>query len=238
MYTTEVAKIVGIHPNTVRLYETWGYISPVRRAANGYRQFEERHVVQLKIARLAFGHEFIQNNLRKYAIRIAKLSGAERFDAAKQAAANYIQFLKMELTYSEQAIERAERLLMAPNVKHSKTYTHREVAKQLQLTEETIRNWERNGLFDVTRNVQNRRQYTELDVQKLYVIRTLRSAHFSIASIHHLFTSLHHETLNVRDLLCLPTFQQEFYHVNDALQQNLKKAMIDVTSIIALLETL
>lgn len=238
MYTTEVAKTVGIHPNTVRLYEAWGYISPVQRAANGYRQFNERHVVQLKIARLAFGHEFIQNNLRKYATRIVTLSGAERFDEAKQAAADYRQFLNVELAYSEQAIERAECLLTSPDKQHHQTYTHHEVAKQLQLTEETIRNWERNGLFDVTRNAQNRRQYSELDVQKLYVIRTLRSAHFSIASIHHLFTSLSEATLNVRDLLCLPTFQQEFYHVNDALQQNLKKAMIDVTSIIALLETL
>lgn len=66
MYTKEVAKQVGIHPNTVRLYEAWGYISAVPRQANGYRLFDERHLTQLKIVHLAFQQEFIQHQLRHY----------------------------------------------------------------------------------------------------------------------------------------------------------------------------
>ncbi len=29
--TSEIAKIIGIHPNTVMLYEKWGYIAPLER---------------------------------------------------------------------------------------------------------------------------------------------------------------------------------------------------------------
>ncbi len=42
--TSEVAKIIGIHPNTVRLYEEWGFISKVERKENGYRIFTDLHI--------------------------------------------------------------------------------------------------------------------------------------------------------------------------------------------------
>lgn len=37
----------------MRLYEEWGYISEVKRAKNNYRQFTERHLKEMKLARLA-----------------------------------------------------------------------------------------------------------------------------------------------------------------------------------------
>jgi DNA-binding transcriptional MerR regulator len=63
--TAEVASIIGIHPNTVRLYEKLGLIPRVKRQENGYRIFTEKHVEQMKLARLAFKVELIQNGLRK-----------------------------------------------------------------------------------------------------------------------------------------------------------------------------
>jgi hypothetical protein len=33
--TSKIAKAVGCHPNTVRLYEQWGLIQPVPRSAKG-----------------------------------------------------------------------------------------------------------------------------------------------------------------------------------------------------------
>ena len=52
--TTEVAKIIGIHPNTVRMYEEWGLIPLAERKPNGYRVFTDYHIEQLKLARIAF----------------------------------------------------------------------------------------------------------------------------------------------------------------------------------------
>lgn len=39
MNTKMIADYANGHVNTVRLYEQWGYISLVPRAANGYRQY-------------------------------------------------------------------------------------------------------------------------------------------------------------------------------------------------------
>lgn len=52
--TSEVAKIIGIHPNTVRKYEESGLIPKAKRKPNGYRMFTEFHLEQLRLARIAF----------------------------------------------------------------------------------------------------------------------------------------------------------------------------------------
>ncbi|MER2190414.1 MAG: MerR family transcriptional regulator [Solibacillus sp.] len=239
MRTNEIAQLANVHPNTVRLYEAWHYISPVPRLSNGYHDYSAIHVKQLLIARLAFRQEFIQNNLRKKATKIVQLSGLEQFADSLQAARDYLHYLQGELRYAQQAVRMVDTLPQAPSTNHS-LYTHKEMAEALQLTEESIRNWERNGLFTVARNAQNRRQYTEADKQKLLIIRTLRSAHFSIASILHLFEDIAQveQTADLHVLLNTPKFTDEFYHATDALEVNLKKAMTDVASIITLLEEL
>ena len=39
--TSDVAKLIGIHPNTVRLYEDLGLITRTERKENGYRIFTD-----------------------------------------------------------------------------------------------------------------------------------------------------------------------------------------------------
>ncbi len=82
-YTTnQVAKIIGIHPNTVRLYEDVDLISKPMRKENGYRMFTDLHLEQFKLARTAFQIEVLQNGLRKKAVSIVKLSASCEFDKA------------------------------------------------------------------------------------------------------------------------------------------------------------
>lgn len=239
MYTNDIAKLTNVHHNTVRLYEKWGYISPVPRQSNGYRIYSDLHLKQMQIARLAFEQEFIQNNLRKFATSIVKYSGREKFDDAIAAAKTYLSFLHSEVAYTTQAIETVQTIFQR-NSFTLVTYSHKEIANQLQLSEDTIRNWERNGLFEVNRTTQNRRIYTELEWKKLLIIRTLRSAHFSIASIRSLFEELQNDNnqKDVHALLSSQKFQNDFYHVTDELEKNLNKAIINVECIIALLHTL
>ena len=87
--TTDVAKIIGIHPNTVRMYEEWGLIPLAERKANGYRIFTDFHIEQLKLARIAFQVEVLQNGLRKKAVEIIKLSANREFDQALLLAEEY-----------------------------------------------------------------------------------------------------------------------------------------------------
>lgn len=233
MRTNEIATQARVHVNTVRLYEQWGYISPVPRLANGYREYSERHMQQMRIARLAFEHEFIQNNLRKKATAIVQLSGHEQFHEALVAAQQYDGFLQRELTYANEAVCVVTAILQR-QAKSSTTYTHQQMAQKLDVTEEVLRNWERNGLYCVARNAQNRRLYTEADFEKLLVIRTLRSAHFSIASILTLFMQLT-PTTSIDELLSKQPFTSEFYHVTDELIVNVKKARENVARIIDIL---
>ncbi|MFD0959084.1 MerR family transcriptional regulator [Paenibacillus chungangensis] len=61
--TSEIASSVGIHPNTVRLYEDLGFIPKPEWKANGYRLFTEFHREQLKLARTALRVEMVQSGL-------------------------------------------------------------------------------------------------------------------------------------------------------------------------------
>ncbi len=237
--TKEIATRSNVHPNTVRLYEEFGYISPAPRDANGYRNYTVVHDLQMQIARHAFRQEFIQNNLRTKAKKIVKMAGAEQFSAALTEAKGYLLFLKKEHDFALKAISTVEIILKKEPLSET-TYTHQEIAQQLQLTEETLRNWERNGLYQIKRNMQNRRMYNDHDYQKLLIIRTLRSAHFSIAAIRHLFEKINPSfTANdIQQVLNSPKFIEDFLHVTDELEVNIKKAMIDVESIIAFLKQL
>ncbi len=94
--TAEVAKIVGVHPNTVRLYEKLKLIPKVNRLPNGYRVFTNYHIEQFKLARTAFKVEVLQNELRKKIINVVKLSAKGEFQEAINCTNDYINQIKQE----------------------------------------------------------------------------------------------------------------------------------------------
>ncbi|MFJ7738342.1 MerR family transcriptional regulator [Lysinibacillus sp. NPDC097287] len=234
--TNEIAEIGQVHPNTVRVYEEWGYLSPVPRAANGYRVYDTVHVVQLKIARLAFRCELIQNNLRKRATRIVKLSGQEAFPEALIEAKEYFSHLKLEHQYVLEAIEVVKNWYHSTQSSNTKIYTHQQVANKLGITEEVLRNWERNGLFSVERNTKRHRVYYEEDIERLLVIRTLRSAHFSMVSILRLVQQQEDVLpFDIKDILNTPSSTEDILHITDRLELGLREAMEDIKELIRLL---
>lgn len=72
--TAEVAAIIGIHPNTVRLYEKMKLIPKPERLPNGYRIFTDFHIWQCKLIRIAFQVEVLQNGLRKKIVQMLMVS--------------------------------------------------------------------------------------------------------------------------------------------------------------------
>lgn len=80
--TAEVAAIIGIHPNTVRLYEKLQLIPKTERLSNGYRVFTDFHIAQCRLVRIAFQVEVLQNGLRKKIVQMIKVSATGDFDAA------------------------------------------------------------------------------------------------------------------------------------------------------------
>ena len=102
--TAEVAAVIGIHPNTVRLYEEWGLIPAAKRQINGYPVFTEFHIQQFRLARTAFQIEVLQGGLRKKIVEVVKLSAQSNFDDAILLTQEYIAELKKERGHAEGAI--------------------------------------------------------------------------------------------------------------------------------------
>ena len=92
--TAEVAAIIGVHPNTVRLYEKWGLIPAAKRQENGYRIFTAFHIQQFWLARTAFQIEVLQGGLRKKIVEVVKLSAQGNFDGAILLTRVYITDLR------------------------------------------------------------------------------------------------------------------------------------------------
>ena len=88
--TSEVASIIGVHPNTVRLYEEWGLISKPERLENGYRIFTDLHIRQMQLARIAFQIELLQNGLRKKIVETVKTVATGDYIEAIRLTNEYI----------------------------------------------------------------------------------------------------------------------------------------------------
>ena len=54
-YTTgQIARLAGLHPNTVRKYEEWELIQKPQRKENGYRIFTDIHRKQFELTKNRF----------------------------------------------------------------------------------------------------------------------------------------------------------------------------------------
>ena len=188
--TSEIARTIGIHVNTVRLYETCGLIPKPERKANGYRVFTDLHLEQFRLARAALRVEVLQNGLRKRAVRIVMVSAAGDYDRAARLTQEYVNQVDMEIAHAEEAIGITREILSGfaeaskPDQPYPETvYTRKEAAESLDVTIDTLRNWELNGLFTIKRKENGYRVYTEEDMQRLKIIRSLRCANYSLSAI-------------------------------------------------------
>ncbi len=59
----------------------------------------------------------------------------------------------------------------------------KEVSEYLGITMDSLRNWEMNGLLTVKRRENGYRVYTDEDIQRLKIIRSLRCANYSLEAI-------------------------------------------------------
>ncbi|WP_042352651.1 MerR family transcriptional regulator [Bacillus massiliigorillae] len=235
--TTEVAKQVNIHPNTVRLYEEWGYISPAPRSSSGYRMFSDVHLFQLQVIRTAFRCEICLGNIRAKARAIIRASGNEDFDLAYQLSKSYLTHLQKEYAHALEAIAIVEEWLDGRVVTSTQTYSRKEAARALEVTPEVVRNWERNGLLIVPRLANGYRAYTENEINTMKIIRTLRTAHYSMSAILRLLNKTEQsKILNVKDVLDTPGDHEDIISVTDRLTHSLEEGIESAHELIRLLK--
>ena len=80
--TSDLARAVGIHPNTVRLYVDWGLIPPVERNESGYRIFTQKHLDCLRLARTIYAARYPGRDLRALGNEIIQCAAADSFAEA------------------------------------------------------------------------------------------------------------------------------------------------------------
>ncbi len=226
--TMQVAKIIGIHPNTVRLYEEWGLIPKPKRSKNGYRIFTDFHIEQFKLARTAFQVEILQNGLRKLMIEAVKDTANSKFDKAFSKTNEYLDKIRREQKNAEEAIDIVKQLLSSKKPTNPVVMKRKEVSEYLQLSMDTLRNWEMNGLLTVKRRQNGYRTYTQEDINRLKIIRSLRCANYSLESILRMLHALSKNPgIDMKEILNTPTLEDDIVSVCDNLITSLKSAEIN-----------
>lgn len=223
--TAQVAKSIGIHPNTVRLYEELGLIPQPKRSNNGYRIFTEFHMEQFKLARTALQVEILQNGLRKLMIEVVKTTANSDFDKALTLIEEYLKRIQQELNNAEEAIDIVKQLLLGKKLTNRVTMKRKEVSEHLKVTMDTLRNWELNGLLTVKRRENGYRIYTQEDINRLKIIRSLRCANYSLESILRMLHALsQNPAVNIKEVLDTPSVEDDIVSVCDKLITSLQSA--------------
>ncbi|MBN1886786.1 MAG: MerR family transcriptional regulator [Thermoflexales bacterium] len=239
--TSDIAQAVGVHPNTVRLYEAWGFLPPVRRSAGGYRLFTECHLDQMRLARTALHGGWPGKNIRQSAAALVRQAASGDLGGALERAYNHLGLVKAERAQAETAAALLERWAqgMAADAT-AEALQSGQAAKLLGSTTEQLRNWERNGLLRVPRDPRNGyRLYGAAEIGRLRVIRMLSRAGYSHAAILRMLLQLDSGQRNgLRQALDTPHPDDEVYMAADRWLSALAEHEQRASDMIAQLEAM
>lgn len=246
--TSQVARVVSVHPNTIRKYEEWALITKPQRKLNGYREFSELHLCQVKLIRAAFRVELVQSNLRSEVVEIVRASADGDFDRASTLAAVRHSHLVREREVAERAVEIASGFCFSAvgatvldegsaEAVPNRVMTRAQAARFLQTTIDCLRNWEMNGLLQVKRRQSGYRVYNTQDLNRLALIRALRMGNYSLASIRRLLETLEaNPSSDVRQVLNTPEATEDIVSACDRLLSSFDEALQASEEIAALIE--
>lgn len=186
--TKDLANACGVHSNTIRNWEAEGYITEVPRKKNGYRIFSSIHLHQALIVHYCLNFTWISGPVRKAALAVMKRSSCRDTVHLKSAAKKLTEVIDQELEQADQAIEILNRWAESPYEKEEEALIpplyKKEAAKVLNVTPETLRTWERNGLISCPRHPANGYTlYGPNEMSRLRIIRLLRNAGYSQIAI-------------------------------------------------------
>ncbi|QBD77157.1 MerR family transcriptional regulator [Ktedonosporobacter rubrisoli] len=215
--TSDIAKDLGVHPNTIRLYEEWGYFSTIPRGQNGYRQFSPLHLEQARLVRLALTWPFLGD--RDILIELVKCAARGELATAMELAHQHLAYLHVEIASTEAAIGFLESWATGQVTETSRPPMYiKEAAQYLNVTVDMLRNWERSGLLTVPRDPLNGyRLYGSNECGRLRVIRTLVQSGYSLMAILRMLQQFDMgSTQNLRDALEIPREESDVEYIEIA----------------------
>ena len=240
--TLQVARAAGVHPNTVRAYEVWGFLPPIPRAPNGYRLYTEFHIDQMRFARTALHGGWPGHSIRKSAVSLVRQSASGDLGGALEQAYRHLALVQAERAQAEGAANLLERWAQGAAIDTSaKPLRIKEAAQLLGVTSDMLRNWERNGLLTVPRDPHSRyRRYGAAELDRVRVIRALSRAGYSnmaiLRMLRRLDTGNRH---NLRQALDTPDPHEDVFTAADrwlsALQSHEQRANEMITQLEAMI---
>ena len=225
LYTSHVAKAVGVHPNTVRLYEEWGFLPPIPRSPAGYRQFTQTHVEQMRLARIALQWPYPGG--KGPVLDLVQSAARGDLGHALEGAYEYLVNVRAERAHAEAAVEFLEHWAGGQATEVPIAPLHiGAAARRLGVTIDRLRNWERNGLIAVPRDpASGYRLYGAEEMGRLRVIRMLRQAGYSLMAILRMLLQFDADrTANLRAALDTPRSDEDVYSVADRWLSTLAEA--------------
>lgn len=216
--TSDIANAVGVHPNTVRLYEEWGFLPPIPRTASGYRQFNDFHLDQMRFARTALHGGWPGQKIRHSALALVRCAASGELEEALMMARTHQSLVQGERDHAETAVLFIQQWLNGDIIEPTKSsLSVGQTAKFLDVSTDKLRDWERNGLITVPRNPQNNyRQYGATEIGRVRVIRTLRRAGYSTLAILRMLIALDQDsTADVRQALDTPDPEDDIQYATN-----------------------
>ena len=236
--TLQVARAAGVHPNTVRMYEVWGFLPPIPRAPNGYRLYSEFHVDQMRLARIALHGGWPGRHVRESAVNLVRRSASGDLGGALEQAYRHLALVQAERALAEGAANLLERWAQGTALDATaRPLRIKGAADLLGVTSDMLRNWERNGLLKVPRDPHSRyRHYGAAELDRIRVIRTLSRAGYSNMAILRMLRRLDAgERHNLRQALDTPDPHEDVFTAADrwlsALQSHEQRAAEMITQL-------
>lgn len=238
--TAQIAKLIGVHPNTIRFYEEMELLPVIPRTESGYRIFNDMHLEQLRLLRTAFRAEIISSRLRQEVFEIVKTAAADDIDEASQRTQKYFEHLKQEKERAEEAINITFSIIennidLEENVVF---YSRNEAARIIGITIDVLRDWERNNLIHVPRNSKGNREYSLKEMNRLKIIRTLRNAHYSMMSILRMLKRLDNGEMDLREAINTPDENEDIVCAADRYITALSMAEKDALEMMNILDAI
>jgi DNA-binding transcriptional MerR regulator len=216
--TSDIAQAAGVHPNTVRLYEEWGFLPPIPRSASGYRRFTEAHLDQMRLARAALHGPWPGRNIKRSALDMVRQAASGDLGGALEQAYHHLALVQAERAHAEAAAGLLDRWAQGAAADATAASLRiGQAARLLGVTTDVLRNWERNGLIQVPRDPHNGyRMYGAVEIGRLRVIRMLSRAGYSLMAILRMLLQLDRgQKEDLRQVLDTPRPDEDVYSAAD-----------------------
>jgi len=98
--TSDLARAVGAHPNTVRRYVDRGILPPVERGPTGYRRFTQRHLVCMRVARQVYCNQYLGASIFQSGVCIVQATVGGDLLGARELAHHHLALVRVERAHT------------------------------------------------------------------------------------------------------------------------------------------